>query len=79
MTGWTSDELATIGTVQELGLAAARRHVGQAGDYLARPRGRRPLVRSMYGRTGGCSPPPRCSTKATSGPAASTRMSPSNR
>jgi hypothetical protein len=55
VTGWTSDELAKIGTAQELQLASARRDgtlrtprtiwVVRVGDDL--------YVRSMYGRAGG--------------------------
>jgi hypothetical protein len=62
MTGWTSDELAKIGTAQELQLASARRDgtlrkprtiwVVRVGDDL--------YVRSMYGRGGGWFPGTRC-------------------
>jgi hypothetical protein len=58
MTGWTSDELARIGTAEELELASARRDgtqrnprtiwVVRVGDDLD--------VRSMYGRAGGWFP-----------------------
>jgi len=58
MTGWTSDELAKIGTAQELQIASARRDGSQGkprtiwvvrvGDDL--------YVRSMYGRAGGWFP-----------------------
>jgi hypothetical protein len=58
MTGWTSDELARIGTAQELRIASLRRDgtrrsprtiwVVRVGDDL--------YVRSMYGRTGGWFP-----------------------
>jgi hypothetical protein len=58
MTGWTSDELAKIGTATELEIASARRDgtlrnprtiwVVRVGDDL--------YVRSMYGRTGGWFP-----------------------
>ena len=58
MTGWTSDELATIGTAQELLIASLRRDgtlgcprtiwVVRVGDDL--------YVRSMYGRGGGWFP-----------------------
>jgi hypothetical protein len=58
MTGWTSDELAKIGTAQELQIASARRDRSQGkprtiwvvrvGDDL--------YVRSMYGRAGGWFP-----------------------
>jgi hypothetical protein len=58
MTGWTSDELARIGTAEELELASARRDgtlrnprtiwVVRVGDDL--------YVRSMYGRAGGWFP-----------------------
>jgi hypothetical protein len=58
MTGWTSDELAKIGTAQELQIASARRDgtlrnprtiwVVRLGDDL--------YVRSMYGRAGGWFP-----------------------
>jgi hypothetical protein len=71
MTGWTSDELAKLGTAQELQIASARRDgtlrkprtiwVVRVGDDL--------YVRSMYGRAGGWFP----ATQATSRPAASTK------
>jgi hypothetical protein len=58
MTGWTSDELAKIGTAQELEITSARRDgtlgkprtiwVVRVGDDL--------YVRSMYGRDGGWFP-----------------------
>ena len=58
MTGWTSDELAKLGTAQELQIASARRDgtlrkprtiwVVRVGDDL--------YVRSMYGRAGGWFP-----------------------
>src|SRR6266536_3745607 len=58
MTGWTSDELAKIGTAQELQIASLRRDgtlrkprtiwVVRVGDDL--------YVRSMYGRAGGWFP-----------------------
>jgi hypothetical protein len=58
MTGWTSDELARIGTATELELASRRRDgtlrnprtiwVVRVGDDL--------YVRSMYGRAGGWFP-----------------------
>jgi hypothetical protein len=58
MTDWTSDELAMIGTAQELQIASLRRDgtlgnprtiwVVRVGDDL--------YVRSMYGRTGGWFP-----------------------
>jgi hypothetical protein len=58
MTGWTSDELARIGTAQELQIASLRRDgtlrnprtiwVVRVGDDL--------YVRSMYGRAGGWFP-----------------------
>jgi hypothetical protein len=79
MAGWTNDELAKIGTAQELQIASARRD-----GTLRNPRtiwvvrvGEDLYVRSMYGRGGGCSPAPRSATKATSEPAASTTTSPS--
>jgi hypothetical protein len=58
MTGWTSDELAKIGTAQELQIASLRRDgslrnprtigVVRVGDDL--------YVRSIHGRTGGWFP-----------------------
>ena len=58
MTGWSSDELARIGTADELELASVRHDgtlrkartiwVVRVGDDL--------YVRSMYGRTGGWFP-----------------------
>jgi|RhiMethySRZTD1v2_1073278.scaffolds.fasta_scaffold01313_27 hypothetical protein len=58
MTGWTSDELARIGTADELEIASARHDgtlrnprtiwVVRVGDDL--------YVRSMYGRAGGWFP-----------------------
>ena len=67
-----------IGTSQELQIASARPDgtlhaprtiwVVRVDDDL--------YVRSMYGRSGGWFPAPRCATMATSRPAASTRTSP---
>jgi hypothetical protein len=58
MTGWTSDQLAEIGTAQELQIALLRRD-----GTLGRPRtiwvvrvGDELYVRSMYGRDGGWFP-----------------------
>jgi hypothetical protein len=58
MTGWSSDELARIGTATELQIASRRRDgtLRSSEDHLGRPRGRRPFVRSMCGRVGGWFP-----------------------
>jgi hypothetical protein len=72
MTAWTSDELTSIGTADELQIASRRRDgtlgnprtiwVVRVGDDL--------YVRSMHGAPAAGSPPPRRATKATSEPAA---------
>ena len=79
MTGWTSDELTRIGTADELELASVEATIpcatrGPSGSSAC---GEDLYVRSMNGRPAAGSPAPRCATKATSGPAASTRTSPS--